>query len=58
MVLLILAGDQFQHRRLSRTVTADQADPFTRFDSEVRVNQQRLLAKFERDVFEAYKRHG
>src|SRR6185312_17163984 len=36
---LEVAGHRLDHRRLARTVVADQCDDLTRFDVEVRVDQ-------------------
>ena len=50
--------DKAQQRGLARAVAADQADPLSRLDSEVRVRQQPLISQLQRDVFETYEGHG
>ena len=51
-------GYEPEHRGLARAVAADQTDPLPRLDGELGVRQQPLIAELQRDVFEAYERHG
>ncbi|KAG0162477.1 hypothetical protein DFQ30_001931, partial [Apophysomyces sp. BC1015] len=51
------ARDDFQQRRLARTIAADQADPLAGFDREIRVIEQRDMAKRKLRADNGEQRH-